>query len=279
MRTWVFQAAIMAVVLAGCGGGLGTAPLSSGSRTCEYSASHAGTAPPKFSLAVTLPDGGVQSCATLLSPDAGSGLPSSFGGEVSGWVTEAGVTAFSLDTCAAGTGCSPAVYRFAIDAPDLTVALPLGRQVTVTWRLSSVVGRACRQELVVGDGSPADVAPGTWPALWLAGADSTAELSIPAPFAVVQQALFCNPFASPTPRCGGAFPPDDYALVFTPASGEPPLSLSTGKTGTLALSTAAGLQQHLTVHNLRSYQPALCDDYWNWGWWAAGHAGASGQLE
>jgi len=55
-------------------------------------------------------------------------------------------------------------------------------------------------------------------------------------------------------------------------------SLATGKTGTLALTTALGLQ-HLTVHNLRSYQTANCDDYWNWGWWAAGHADATGQLE
>jgi len=281
MRSWVFQTAVTAVVLAGCGGGLGGGGLGGGggSSTCEYSASHSSAPLPKFSFSVTLPDGGVQSCATLRSPDAGSPLPSPLSGAISGWVAEVGGTAFSVDTCTGGTGCSPQVHLFAIESPDLTVALPQGRQVTVTWRLSSVVGRACLQELVVNDGVPSGVASGTWPALWLAGADSTIQPSSPLPFSVVQQALSSNPTPSPTHPCGGSSPPDDYALVFTPASGEPPLSLATGKTGTLALTTAPGLQQHLAVHNLRSYQTASCDDYWNWGWWAAGHAGASGQLE
>ena len=233
--------------------------------------------PATFSLSVTLPDGSGQSCANLRPPDGGTGP---LRGAVSGWVTEVGAAAFSLDTCAAGTGCSPEVFRFAIDAPDLTVTMPLGRQVTATWQFSSVVGRACLQALVVNDGLPSDVASGTWSALWLAGADSTIQSSIPAPFSVAQQALSCNPNPSPTHPCAaGTSPPDDYALVFTPASGEPPLSLATGKTGTLALTTAPGLQQHLTIRNLRSYQTEYCDDYWNWGWWAAGHASATGQLE
>jgi hypothetical protein len=285
VSTWVFQTAITAVVMARCGGGgpggssgggLGGSG-GGGSGTCEYSASHSVLA--KFSLSVTLPDGSLQSCATLLSPDAGSGGPSPLSGEVSGWVTEVAGTAFSLDTCATGTGCSPEVYRFAIDSPDLTVPVPLGRPVTVMWSLSSVVGRACPQVLVVNDGLPSDVASGTWPALWLAGADSTIQSSIPVPFSVVQQALSCNLNPSTTHPCGGPSPPDDYALVFTPASGDQPLSLATGKTGTLALTTAPGLQQHLTVHNLRSYQTENCDDYWNWGWWAVGDVSASGQLE
>ena len=212
-------------------------------------------------------------------PSAGKPAFSPLGGGVSGWVTEVDGTTFSLDTCAAGTGCSPDVFRFAIDAPDLTVTLPMGRQVTVTWQLSSTLGRACLRALVVNDGLPSEVASGTWPALWLAGADSTIQPSIPLAFSVVQQALFCNPSPSTTHQCGGTSPPDDYALVFTPSSGEPPLSLATGKTGTLTLTPAPGPQQHLTVRNLRSYQTENCDDYWNWGWWAAGHAGASGQLE
>ncbi len=103
--------------------------------------------------------------------------------------------------------------------------------------------------------------------------------SIPLPFSIVQQALSCNPNPVPTHPCGGAVPPDDYALVFTPASGEPPLSLATGKTGSLAVTIAPGLQQNPTVRNLRSYQTDNCDDYWNWGWWASGYAGGIAQLE
>jgi len=233
----------------------------------------------KFSLSVTLPDGSVQSCFTVFASDAGYGGSSALCGKVSGSVTEVDSTTFSLDTCATGTGCSPQVYRFAIDSSDLTVPFPVGRQVTATWQFSDVVGRACPQVLVVNDGLPSDVAPGASPALWLAGADSTIGPSLPVPFSVVQRALSCNPNPSTTHSCGGSVPPDDYALVFTPASGEPPLSLATGKTGTLALTPASGQQQHLTVRNLRSYQTEQCDDYWNWGWWVAGHAGATGQLE
>jgi hypothetical protein len=303
MRRWFFEAVIAAVVLASCGGGVvsgagggggtggggagggvggdgrgggGGNGGGGGSTTCEYLPSQSVKPPATFSLSVTLPDGGVQSCASLRPPDGGTGP---LRGEVSGWVTEVGAAAFSLDTCAAGTGCSPEVYRFAVDAPDLTVPLPLARQVTVTWLFSAVVGRACLQLLVVNDGLPSQVASGTWPALWLAGADSTIQSSIPVPFSVVQQPLSCNPNPSPTHPCGGTSPPDDYALVFTPSSGEPPLSLATGKTGTLTLTPAPGLQQHLTVRNLRSYQTENCDDYWNWGWWAVGRASASGQLE
>ena len=264
---WVIPAATVAVGLAGCGGG--------GATSCEYRASPAVTA--RFSFSVTQPDGGVQSCATLPASDAGFGGPSSFSGQVSGWVTQVDASAFSLDSCASGTGCSPEVYRLAIDPLELSTTLSLGRQVTVSWQFSSSLW-ACVQALVVNDGSPSDVASGTWPAVWLAGVDSTVQPSMPVPFSVAPRALFCNPNPSTTQACGGAVPPDDYALVFTPVTGEPPLSLATGKTGTLALTTALGLQ-HLTVHNLRSYQTANCDDYWNWGWWAAGHADATGQLE
>jgi hypothetical protein len=264
------RAALTAVVLAGCGG--------LGSKTCVYNSVHYSVTLPRFSLTVTLPDGSVQSCATPHPPDGGLGWPSPFSGEASGWVTEVDGNAFSLDACAAGTGCSPEVYRFAIDSPDLSLALPLGRQVTVTWQLTFFMG--CIQALVVNDGAPSDPASGTWPALWLAGADSMIQSTIPVPFSVLEQGLHCNPNPGTRHSCGGgAPPPDDYALVFTPASGEPPLSLATGKTGTLALTTAPGLLQHLTVHNLRSFQTDRCDDYWNWGWWAAGHAGSSEQLE
>jgi hypothetical protein len=141
------------------------------------------------------------------------------------------------------------------------------------------VERACLQGLVVNDGLPPGGHSGASSALWLAGADSTVQSPIPVPFSVSQQSLSCNPNPTPTSPCGGSAPPDDYALVFTPTSDEPPLSLATGKTGTLALTTAPGLQQHLTVRNLRSYQTENCDDYWNWGWWAAAQIDASGQLE
>jgi hypothetical protein len=269
-RTSSFRVVAVAFVLAGCGG--------SGSKTCEYRATHSWTTLPRFSLTVTLPDGSVQSCDAQPWLDGGPHWPSPSNGEVSGWVAEVGGTAFALDTCAPGTGCSPAVYRFAIDSADLTLSLPLGRQVTVMWQFSFPM--ACPRVLVVNDGLPSDVTSGNWPALWLAGADSTIQPTIPMPFSVGQQGLHCNPNPGAAHPCNpGAPPPDDYALVFTPASGDPPLSLATGNTGTLALTPSPGLLQHLTVRNLRSYQTDKCDDYWNWAWWATGRAGPTGQPE
>lgn len=79
--------------------------------------------------------------------------------------------------------------------------------------------------------------------------------------------------------CGGLNPPDDYAFVFTPTSGEASLTLTTGNSGTLAITTAPGLLQHPFVRDLRSYPTTLCDDYWNWVWSAAGHLGANGLLD
>lgn len=142
--------------------------------------------------------------------------------------------------------------------------------------LASVVDRACVQALVVNDGAPPGAASAASPPLWVAGADAIVQPSIPLPFAVAEKALSCNSRA--TPSCGGFDPPDDYALVFTPSSGDAPLSLATGQMGTLPLTTGSTLQQHLTVRDLRSFQPDACDDYWNWGWWAAGDVGADGQL-
>jgi hypothetical protein len=242
--------------LAGCGG--------VDSRTCQYRASHSYATLPRFSLTVTLPDGSTQSCAG--APDGGAGFAPA---ELTGWITDVSSTGFGLDTCPPGTGCSPNVSRFALDASDLTLALPLGRQVTARWRIARG-GFSCAQQLVVNDGAPSDA---TSLGLWLAGAEQTIQPSLPLPFSVARQELYCNPNPGRHP-CGGGFdPPDDYALVFTPTSDEPALSLATGETGPLAVTVAPGLLQHLTVHNLRSYQTDLCDDYWNWAWWA------SGQLE
>jgi hypothetical protein len=265
IRSLMFGTIITSVAAASCDG------LSS--RTCEYRAMHSLETLPRFSFTVSLPDGSSQSCASL-SPVSTSPL----GGEISGEVTDVSGTAFSLDTCPAGTGCSAAVYRFAIDTPELPLALPLNRQITVTWQLVFAMG--CAQGLVVHDGSPADVAAGVSPGIWLAGADSNLEPPSNVPFSVARQELYCNPNPGVAHPCGaGSPPPDDYVLVFTPSSGEPSLSLDMGSTGTLALTTAPGFLQHLTIHNLRSFQTDRCDDYWNWGWWAAGNAGSNGQLE
>lgn len=270
----MLQALAIVILMANCRG--------ADPATCRYRTGSLGATFPMFTLGVTLPDGSVQSCSTFYATvDGGfpSHLTGPLTGEISGWVSDADTSGFSLDACAAGSGCSAEVYRFAIGAPELTVALPVGRPVFVRWWIVNG-GWSCGQALVVSDGLAADTGSGAAAALWLAGADSLVDPPISLPFSVARQELYCNPSPSLSQGCGGNdVPPDDYAFVFTPLSGEPALTLATDKTGTLPLTTASGAGQHLLVRNLRSYQTTKCDDYANWAWWAAGHAGPSGLLE
>jgi hypothetical protein len=74
-------------------------------------------------------------------------------------------------------------------------------------------------------------------------------------------------------------PPDDYAFRFSAIVGGSQVTLATGQSGSLRVTTSVGQQQGLTVHDLRSHQSGKCDDYWNWAWWAAGHAGLNGDPE
>jgi hypothetical protein len=138
----------------------------------------------------------------------------------------------------------------------------------------------CVQQLAVHDVSPSSAASGTSGGLWLAGAEGIFQPSVPLPFTVDHQRLYCNSHSGDVHPCGAGAPyPDVYALVFTPTSGEPPLSLTSSWTGTIVVTTVPELQQHLGIRTLRSFQSDRCDDYYNWGWWAAGHAGPGGQLE
>jgi len=125
-----------------------------------------------------------------------------------------------------------------------------------------------------------DASTGTSAPLWLAGSDSVVNQPLPVPFSVARQELFCNPSPSIGQGCGGNdVPPDDYAFQFTPRSSDPPLVLASGETGTLALTVGSGVLQHLTIHNLRSYQTLNCDDYNNWAWWAVGNSGPDGTFD
>jgi hypothetical protein len=91
--------------------------------------------------------------------------------------------------------------------------------------------------------------------------------------------MSCNPSPAAHPCNPSASPPDDYAFRFSSLAGDSQVTLATGQTGSLVVKTTLGQQQHLTIHDLRSYQSYLCDDYWNWAWWAAGHPGPDGEPE
>ncbi len=48
-----------------------------------------------------------------------------------------------------------------------------------------------------------------------------------------------------------------------------------GGTRRRPFTTASGLQ-HMSVHNIHSFQTRACDDYWRWAWWAEAQAGPDG---
>ena len=251
----------------GAAGGRDGGPTDSGS--CRYLTVNSYFPAPAFTFSVTLPDGSPQSCGTKFPTDGGSTVPywpAPITKQISGWVTGVSGTELSVDTCQIGTGCSPNVYHFAVAAPGLPLTVPIGRLVSVWWWLY-YGGWSCGQMLVISDSTSGTVAR-----VWLAGSDSVVNQAFPAPFSVARQELFCNPSPSMAQGCGGDVPPDDYAFQFTPQSANPPLVLATGETGTMDLTVGSGELQHLTVHNLRSYQTLACDDYWNWAWWAVGSA-------
>jgi hypothetical protein len=253
----------------------GTAPTDSGA--CRYLTVNPYYPAAAFTFSATLPDGSSQSCYMKLTTDGGAAMPywpAPITSQISGRVTAVSGTELSVDTCEAGTGCSSNVYHFAVAAPGLTLTVPVGRLVSVWWWLYNR-GWSCGQMLVISDSTSGTVAR-----VWLAGSDSAVNQAFPAPFSVARQELFCNPNPSIGQGCGGNdVPPDDYAFQFTPQSANPPLVLASGETGTLALTVGSGELQHLTVHNLRSYQTLNCDDYSNWAWWAIGNSGPDGTFD
>jgi hypothetical protein len=199
-------------------------------------------------------------------------------GSISGRVTECDVGEVVVDICDPSTGCAPMLYRLIVDAPGLSLAIPAGREVKVSWSFTAG-GMVWSDKVAILDGSDASVTDGTR-ALWLWAVDPGSNGDVAGLFRVERQELFCNPSPGTEQGCGGGeFPPDDYAFRFSAISGQAEVTLATGQSGTLVVATTSGQQQHLTVHDLRSYQTSHCDDYWNWAWWAAGHPGPTGDPE
>ena len=240
---------------------------------CKYTSSFGSMyVPATFDFAVTLPDGSSQSCSTTILTDGGAAVrpwTSPLTSAITGKLTASTSTTFSIDTCEAGTACSPSVYQFQVTISGLTtLSLPVGRRVTASWWLMSG-GWSCGRVLVVKDAASGDASVGAPTAVWFAGSDSTVQQPIAEPFSFTRQRVYCSPSASQ--GCGGNdVPPDDYAFLFTPPTSDPPLLLETGQTGTLNLTLGSGQVQPITVHVLRAFQTTGCDDYSNWAWWATG---------
>ena len=272
---WIWPCAVALASLAAC---------KSQERSCLYAGASAYSpgqpGSERLSAKVTLPDGQEHSLTTVGSVDGGYRVGGTrLEGSISGHVTESSAGEVVVDTCDASTGCPPTLYRLAVSAPGLTLAIPVGREVSANWAFT-IGGRASGLQLAILDGAGgADTTDGTRP-VWLWAADPSTGGSVAGLFQVEMQELFCNPSPGTTHPCGGgAPPPDDYAFRFSATSGGAQVTLATSQSGTLTVLTSAGLAQHLTVHDLRSYQSDRCDDYWNWAWWAAGHPGPTGAPE
>lgn len=272
------------VALGGAGGGTGGygggAPSDA---LCQYQTSSAsGNATKTFDFSIVQPDGSSLSCTSTLSADGGTVSPAWPGpatGEITGTVNAVDDTRLSVDTCESGTNCATGVYQFTVTSKGLTLAgIPIGRKVQVSWWIYNG-GMACQRMLVVTDAASADVGT-TVPAVWLAGADALTQAPISAPFSFTRKELFCNPNPSLTQGCGGNdVSPDDYAFQFVPVTVDPPVAVATDQTDTLTLTLDGSTIQHLTVHTLRCFQTARCDDYSNWAWWAVGQADSNGRPE
>ena len=101
--------------------------------------------------------------------------------------------------------------------------------------------------------------------VWLVAADGSVHTFADTPFTIQQKELGCpgEPYGC------GPVPPDTYSLVF--AVGAETHELGQGESTTVTLPTAT--PQYLDLRNLRSYQPAICDSDWNWGYYAVQNLG------
>jgi hypothetical protein len=229
---------------------------------------------------VILSDGQEHSLTTVGSVDGGYRAGGArLEGGIIGRVSESSAGEVVVDTCDPSTGCQPTLVRMAVNAPGLTLAIPVGREVSATWAFVGGLWSSSQQLAIFDGANGANPTDGTR-ALWLWAVDPSTEGDVAGLFRVETQELFCNPSPGTRHPCSpGVPPPDDYAFRFSATSGGAHVTLATSQSGPLAVSTTSGQEQHLTVHNLRSYQSDRCDDYSNWAWWAAGHPGNSGAPE
>ncbi len=218
-------------------------------------------------------DGGAPTCgrtndglSVKIEPSAGEVAPTCMPGaqspliwEQTGRVITTDKNTFVFDTCPPDADCIPLLTTVGIQAQGLELWIPQDAFVAVKYVLTQAWA-GCTTQISIrnvptwgGEQNPAF----TGSSVYFAGTDRTVQ-NLDSPFAVTEVALGCDE----SPGCGG-LPPDDYALVFTVGPGDPGTTIGMGQTATVY---APG---PFDVRNLRSYQTANCDDYWNWAWWAA----------
>jgi len=180
---------------------------------------------------------------------------------VQGVVLEAGAGYLMFDSCPPSADCDDAwVNELSYTADGLDADLPplTGSFVQVEAFIDD--GMGCSQQLLEKNLPEWDNV--TNPVLdqsliFLVGGDGTVDVLDGAGFGISSEALGCYPDELQ----------DDHLLSFDSGVGAP-VNLLMGETGNLEVAPGPGSIQLLSVRNLRSFDPAVPDDYGNWGYWA-----------
>lgn len=212
-----------------------------------------------FEMRLATPAGAVWSCAEGQSSEQGDLAFSAAVVGVSG-------NTLTLDACSPAADCMPMLHTLEFSAPGLTSYIPVGAYVEVSVHVAAPWG--CEHSLQIRNLPSWDGYPNSAyqdDRVWVVASDGSTYTFADTPFTIEREQLGCpgEPYGC------GPLPVDTYALVFGLGAGNH--TLQQGEGTTVALPTAT--PQYLDLHNLRSYQPALCDDDWNWGYFAVRNLG------
>lgn len=208
----------------------------------------------RFDLTLETAFAGVFSCAEQF--DSEEGLH-----QLDGEVTESSGGTLVIDSCPPGADCFPWINKLSFSAPGLDVAIPVGAFVHLEARVEIPFG--CTHELLITNlpnwaGVPNPINPQEQ--LYVAGSDG-APVPLPgAPFTVQALSMACS---EPVEN-------DLFVLHFTSPFAEASQGVPMGTTASWEWNAAPSAQL-VEVRNLRSYESGLPDDFWNWGFWLAGH--------
>lgn len=175
--------------------------------------------------------------------------------------------AFTLDACSPAADCMPIQYDLTLASPGLHADIPVGSFVEVSVHLARPWG--CEHAIQIRnvaswDGYPNPVHEDD--RIWLVAADGSIHTFADTPFTVERKQLGCPG----EPNGCGPVPVDTYSLLF--GLGAETFELHQGEVTTVTLPSTPTLQ-YLDLHNLRSFQPAPCDNDWNWGYLAVQNMG------
>ncbi len=209
-----------------------------------------------FTMSIQTPQGQVWSCDAWDTTQQGDLT-------FDAAVVKSSLNVVSLDACSPAADCVPLIYEVTFGADGLGVDIPVGALVHVEASVNVPWG--CAQRLLITnlpswDGMPNPVQ--TNHQLWVAATDGMADMFADAPFVVDRLKLDCPGY--PAGGCGGEVEPGQYMFRFTPTNNAgPAVIIETGEVKSLSLVDTPVT----AAKNLRSFEPGICDDYWNWGYW------------